>query len=295
MANTITVWSQFYITDAGLRLRQQTIATGAELTFCFARIGQGVPSNRENIPLMTDIVLYAEEVPVIRTVADGSSHYVGVRVDNKDFEQSILMTEIGLYAKIGDDEPVLYGYAYATQGYDSIPAGNVSHFVWTIGIDTIISRSQNITFAYDGSKVYASEEEIDELIKAFDEFKNEIRNDIISGKFLEIANEELARHNSDENAHSNLLAKPVSFSIEIDGWTQLDESFIGCKYCAEVTDENTSSTDFPDVYFDTNSIESAAESAIMVVSDVAKIIFYAESIPSVTLSGTYFVRKGVVE
>lgn len=91
------------------------------------------------------------------------------------------------------------------------------------------------------------------------------------------------------------IQKPVSFSIEINRWTELAEPFIGCTHYAEVSDKNVTSTDFPDVYFDVNSIENAAESAIMVVSDVAKIIFYAESMPSVTLSGTYFVRKGVVE
>lgn len=196
MANTITVWSQFYITDAGLRLRQQTIATGAELTFCFAKIGQGVPSNPENIPLMTDIVLSAEEVPVIRSESDGATHYVGVRVDNKDFKQPVLMTEIGLFAKIGDDEPILYGYTYATQGYDSIPAGNVSHYIWTIGIDTIISRSQSITFEYDGSKVYATEEEMDVLIKAFDDFKDEIREGLMPSDFPERLDD--ANKNSEE-------------------------------------------------------------------------------------------------
>ena len=174
MANIITIWSQFFLTDAGLRLRQQSIATGAELTFCFAKIGQGVPTNPENIPLMTDVVLAAEEVPVVRSEAEGATHYVGVRVDNKDFEQPVLMTEIGLFAKIGGDEPILYGYTYATQGYDSIPAGKVSHYIWTIGIDTVISRAQSISFIYDGSKVYATEEEVDRLIQAFGAFKEEM-------------------------------------------------------------------------------------------------------------------------
>lgn len=188
MANVITVWSQFYLTDAGLRLRQQTIATGAELVFCYAKIGQGVPINPANIPLMTDIVSAAKEVPVVRSEAEGVTHYVGVRVDNKDFEQPVLMTEIGLFAKIGEDEPVLYGYTYATQGYDSIPAGKVSHYIWTIGIDTVISRAQSISFTYDGSKVYATEEEIDFLIQAFDEFKQSVEGGLMPSDMPEQVN-----------------------------------------------------------------------------------------------------------
>lgn len=196
MANIITIWSQFFLTDAGLRLRQQSIATGAELIFCFAKIGQGVPINPANIPLMTDIVSAAEEVPVVRSEAEGVTHYVGVRVDNKDFKQPVLMTEIGLFARIGDDEPVLYGYTYATQGYDSIPAGKTSHYIWTIGIDTVISRAQSISFSYDGSRVYASEEEIDQLIQAFDKFREQIVSSDIATpdkiyKSVEVSNKEV--------------------------------------------------------------------------------------------------------
>lgn len=189
MANIITLWSQFYLTDTGLRLRQKSIAEGVEIAFTYAKIGQGVPSSPNDVPLMTDIIAAAEEVPVVRSVAEGVTHYVGVRVDNKDFEQPVLMTEIGLFAKIGDDAPVLYGYTYATQGYDSIPAGKVAHYVWTIGIDTVISRSQSITFTYDGSEVYATEDEIDQLIQAFDAFKGEIREEL--NKAVEVSDKEL--------------------------------------------------------------------------------------------------------
>lgn len=221
MANIVTIWSTFFITDAGLRLRQQSIATGVELKFCGAKIGQGVPANPLNIPNMTDIVSAAEEVPVVRSISEGVTHCIGVRIDNTDFKQPILMTEIGIFATIGEDEPVLYGYTYATQGYDSIPAGNVSHYVWTIGIDTVISRAQNISFVYDGSKVYATEEEIDELIQAFDKFKDsaDVKSAVDkSDQALDTANEVKQML---ENFSTSSMARQ-DIIIPTTGWVQSD-------------------------------------------------------------------------
>lgn len=160
MANVVTQWNPFIITNKGLELRQRSIATGATITFNYAKIGQGVPSNPATIPSMTDIISAAEQVPVVRSESDGVTHSVGIRIDNADFEQPVLMTEIGLFASIGQETPVLYGYTYATQGYDSIPAGSTSHYVWTVSIDTVISRAQSISFTYDGSGVYVTEAEM---------------------------------------------------------------------------------------------------------------------------------------
>jgi hypothetical protein len=160
MANVVTQWNPFIITNKGLELRQRSIATGATITFNYAKIGQGVPSNPATIPSMTDIISAAEQVPVVRSESDGVTHSVGIRIDNADFEQPVLMTEIGLFASIGQETSVLYGYTYATQGYDSIPAGSTSHYVWTVSIDTVISRAQSISFTYDGSGVYITEAEM---------------------------------------------------------------------------------------------------------------------------------------
>lgn len=188
MADVVTIWNPFLITNNGLNLRQQAIATGVTVTFHYAKIGQGVPSNPTNIPLMTDLVLSAQQVPVVRSESSGATHYVGVKIDNLTFSQPILMREIGLFASMDGGTPILYGYTYATQGYDSIPAGSVSHYIWTVGIDTVLSRTQNISFTYDGSKVYATYDDIDQLIQAFDETKTQL-NKIID------------THTKEENPH----------------------------------------------------------------------------------------------
>jgi hypothetical protein len=181
MADVVTTWNQFILTDNGLEMRQQAIA-GANITFDYAKIGEGVPTEPSLIPLMTDLVSAARQVPVIRTLANSVTHFVGARIDNAQFTQPILLREIGLFASIGNEPPTLYGYSYATQGYDSIPAGSVSHYVWTIGIDTVLSRSSSITFVYDGSAVFATLDDVDQLIQAWDSFRSEIGLDGFTSK-----------------------------------------------------------------------------------------------------------------
>jgi hypothetical protein len=192
-------------------MRQEAIATGKSVTFNYAKVGQGAPSLPSNIPLMTDVVMPAQQVPVVRSESNGVTHFVGVRIDNIDFAQPVLMREVGLFASIDGGDPVLYGYTYATQGYDSIPAGSVSHYIWTVGIDTVLSRAQSISFVYDGSTVYASYDDIDQLITAFENFKAEviIETSLDMGYFDGdeplTANELLMAHNADSFAHPNLV------------------------------------------------------------------------------------------
>ena len=164
MAET-TLWSPFIITNAGIKIRQESVVEGKPITFNYAKIGQGIPTNPANIPLMPELISPALQVAIVRSDADEETHHIGIRIDNESLTQSILMTEVGLYVSIDGKAPILYGYGYATQGYDSIPPGNVSHYVWTIEIDTVLSRSQNIVFNYDASNIYVTAKDVENGLK----------------------------------------------------------------------------------------------------------------------------------
>lgn len=162
MADVITKWSEFYLTEKGLEMRQKVIAEGVVPRFVYAKIGEGVPAIPANIPLMTDLVSPSEQVAVTRSYAVQKTHYLDVYIDNKDFQQEIFMREIGVFAKLADsDEVILYGYSYTLQGYEPIPTGDTFHRTWRIGANTGISRSSNIVIVYDGSQVYVTVEEFD--------------------------------------------------------------------------------------------------------------------------------------
>ena len=126
----------------------------------------------------------------------------------------------------------------------------------------------------------------------------------------------ISNHNADTAAHAGIFATenhthtkseitdfpeipelptPTSFLVEAAAWTTLSASFAGCGFSAEIAAEGVTSADFPDVYFDTTSLETAANSGIIAEATDGKIVLYAKTVPEAALSGTYFVRKGATE
>lgn len=107
--------------------------------------------------------------------------------------------------------------------------------------------------------------------------------------------EAITQHNSDENAHAELFAKaaapaPTAFSVLANAWTELAETVAGCGYSAEIAAEGVTAADYPDVYFDENSLEAAA--GIVAGTAEGKVVLYAKTAPATALSGAYFIRKG---
>ena len=91
------------------------------------------------------------------------------------------------------------------------------------------------------------------------------------------------------------LPTPTSFSVESAAWTTLSAPFTGCGFSAEIAAEGVTAADFPDVYFDSTSLEIAANSSIIAEATDGKIVLYAKNIPQAALSGSYFIRKGATE
>jgi hypothetical protein len=164
----MTIWSPFILTDNGLALRQNALANQLNIAWSYAKIGEGVPANPADIPLFTDLVLPAREALIVRSESDGATHKIGIRIDNSDFDQPVLLREMGVFAAIGTDPPILYGYAYAEQGYDSIPDKDTYHYVGTPEIDTVISRAANIEFNWTGSSLYVTFDDLATLEAAIE-------------------------------------------------------------------------------------------------------------------------------
>ncbi len=85
---------------------------------------------------------------------------------------------------------------------------------------------------------------------------------------------------------------PTAFSVSTSSWTTLTTSVAGRGYSADITANGVTAADFPDVYFDSSSIETASTAGVIAGATAGKIVLYAKSKPSATLSGTYFIRKG---
>ena len=120
-----------------------------------------------------------------------------------------------------------------------------------------------------------------------------------SGVTEEQLSEEIAKHNTAENAHASLFAKivpsPTAFTVETSAWAALTVAVAGRGYSAEIVAESVTAADYPDIYFDENSLDGAANAGVIVGTADGKIVLYANEIPVATLSGAYFVRKGAAE
>jgi hypothetical protein len=178
MADVMTIWSPFILTDNGLNLRQRALSGGEIITWSYAKIGEGVPDDPNDIPLLTDLALPSREVLIVRSESEGSNfawgtqnsstHQIGIRIDNSDFDAPVLLREMGVFAAIGEESPILYGYTYAEQGYDSIPDKDTYHYVGTPEIDTVISRAASISFNWTGSSLYVTFDDVANLETAIE-------------------------------------------------------------------------------------------------------------------------------
>lgn len=189
VANTSgPIWSEFYITDAGLRLRTEVIAEAGTIVFSRAEVGEGKPGSLLEIGTMTGLVTFKEPAYVVRSFAISAenTHGMVIKIDNEQFNNEVLVTEVGVYAKKeGSDTEILYGYAYALVGYASMPAGADGHRTWNLVFNTKISRSSGVTVNYDGSGVFLSFKEFE---FALSNYYTKIEIDV----FLTDLNEQLA-------------------------------------------------------------------------------------------------------
>lgn len=86
---------------------------------------------------------------------------------------------------------------------------------------------------------------------------------------------------------------PRNFSVATSDWENLEIDFIGRGYKTEITANGVTEIDYPDVYFDETSISYASAADIIVATDMNKIVLYAKNAPISTVSGVYFIKKGV--
>ena len=171
-------WSPYYITDAGRALRQYSIAEGKEIAFNRAAIGTGRPADPSTIDGMSGLVAFAKDVIIKRSYAIEANHLSIIRVDNTGYTQDVLLTEMGVYARTSDQEDnqaILYGYAYALDGYVLIPAQTsvTNRKIYEVTLDTYLSRSTDIQIVFDSSSLFVSHADLDDAVDAL--------GDIITG------------------------------------------------------------------------------------------------------------------
>ena len=280
-------WNEVTLTESGERLLASML-NGSKLTFTRAVLGS-TTVEEEMMPMLTDISSPISAPALIsgkKELESGNGTAILIQIRNEGVSETTRMRQIGVFAKSEHNDEVMFGVLQDDIG-EEIPAYvDFPQFEISLAVAIAISRTNNIEVIVS-PLVFAKQKDLEALKKSCEESFAEIAQAGADG---------IATHNTDPNAHAELFAKaaapaPTAFSVLVDAWTELAETVAGCGYSAEIAAEGVTAADYPDFYFDENSIEAAA--GIVAGTAAGKVVLYAKTAPATALSGAYFIRKGV--
>ena len=140
------VYNRNRVTKKGYNLLAESIATKKPITFTKVVVGDGDDTGLD-IDTMTGLVSPKMELPIGNGEKGGDGEYVIQAVlSNKTLEHSFFPKEVGLFAKCGDGEEVLYSYSNGGSNVGLMPDKNTPINAEIYNIRTKIGNATNITF-----------------------------------------------------------------------------------------------------------------------------------------------------
>lgn len=140
------VYNRNSVTKRGYNLLAESIATKKPITFTKVVVGDGDDTGLD-INTMTGVVSQKMELPIGNGEKGGDGEYVIQAVlSNKTLEHSFFPKEVGLFAKCGDGEEVLYSYSNGGNNVGLMPDKNTPINAEIYNIRTKIGNATNITF-----------------------------------------------------------------------------------------------------------------------------------------------------
>ena len=165
------VYNRNRVTKKGYNLLAESIATKKPITFTKVVVGDGDDTGLD-IDTMTGLVSPKMDLPIGNGEKGGDGEYVIQAVlSNKTLEHSFFPKEVGLFAKCGDGEEVLYSYSNGSNNVGLMPDKNTPINAEIYNIRTKIGNATNITF--------------------------------VASDDTYVTKGELTKHNADANAHDN--------------------------------------------------------------------------------------------
>jgi hypothetical protein len=157
---------------------------GGKLIFTKVQMGDGIIGEADEIQDFIALKQPKLDLTIQKSENKGNGQIEIVAVvDNSKLASGFFGRELGLFAKIGDlGEEKLYCYTNSGNEADYISADPIEDgtpYKDFIAIDAVIGSSQNVTVVVDESKIYVTEE---------------------------MLNEKIDNHNFDPGAHANLIA-----------------------------------------------------------------------------------------
>ena len=189
------VYNRNSVTKKGYNLLAESIATKKPITFTKVVVGDGDDTGLD-INTMTGVVSPKMELPIGNGEKGGDGEYVIQAVlSNKTLEHSFFPKEVGLFAKCGDGEEVLYSYSNGGNNVGLMPDKNTPINAEIYNIRTKIGNATNITFV-TSDDTYVTKGELT---------KHNTDSDAHGG-LLQKVKTELATHNTDISSHPAITA-----------------------------------------------------------------------------------------
>ena len=189
------VYNRNSVTKKGYNLLAESIATKKPITFTKVVVGDGDDTGLD-INTMTGVVSPKMELPIGNGEKGGDGEYVIQAVlSNKTLEHSFFPKEVGLFAKCGDGEEVLYSYSNGGSNVGLMPDKNTPINAEIYNIRTKIGNATNITFVTSD----------DTYVTKGDLTKHNTDPDAHGG-LLQKVKTELATHNTDISSHQAITA-----------------------------------------------------------------------------------------
>lgn len=189
------VYNRNSVTKKGYNLLAESIATKKPITFTKVVVGDGDDTGID-INTMIGLVSPKMELPIGNGEKEGDGEYVIQAVlSNKTLEHSFFPKEVGLFAKCGDGEEVLYSYSNGGNNVGLMPDKNTPINAEIYNIRTKIGNATNITFV-TSDDTYVTKGELT---------KHNTDPDAHGG-LLQKVKTELATHNTDISSHPAITA-----------------------------------------------------------------------------------------
>ena len=189
------VYNRNSVTKKGYNLLAESIATKKPITFTKVVVGDGDDTGLD-INTMTGVVSPKMELQIGNGEKGGDGEYVIQAVlSNKTLEHSFFPKEVGLFAKCGDGEEVLYSYSNGGNNVGLMPDKNTPINAEIYNIRTKIGNATNITFV-TSDDTYVTKGELT---------KHNTDPDAHGG-LLQKVKTELATHNTDISSHPAITA-----------------------------------------------------------------------------------------
>ena len=189
------VYNRNSVTKKGYNLLAESIATKKPITFTKVVVGDGDDTGLD-INTMTGVVSPKMELPIGNGEKGGDGEYVIQAVlSNKTLEHSFFPKEVGLFAKCGDGEEVLYSYSNGGNNVGLLPDKNTPINAEIYNIRTKIGNATNITFVAS-----------DDTYVTKGELTKHNTDPDAHGGLLQKVKTELATHNTDISSHPAITA-----------------------------------------------------------------------------------------